>query len=447
MRIGLRTLSLLVLAFLCCGASTAAKKKTAPVRLDNTQVINGHWFVDLGLPSGLLWADANVGAGTPINAGSYFAWGETTPKSSYGMTKVEKKYQSRDFNLEPKDDAATANWGAPCRMPVYADIEELLENCTIRDTLLIGDSLEFVKCKILKSNINGNEICMPVAGYREGPNVYLHKKLCVYWGNSRMGDMVFPCFIALDNKKDDDKGNEHTLNLWLHYGLPVRPVSVPLKMVTPDKQKKAEKQQPKVATRTDNSKVVNGHKFVDLGLPSGILWAETNIGATTDADCGDYFAYGETRAKQEYSPDTYKYENGLASLSEEVLTDSIRILKKEYDAAYANWGAPCRMPSLRELEELKEYCELDLEAKYDSNDEEVRCLRFTSKINGNHISIPLSGFKRYNFLFDKNTFLFYFTADQNEESRFGLFQGGLNGNGDININSYDGLIIRPVIGK
>lgn len=443
MRTQLRLLSLLVLALLCCGISTAAKKKTTPVRLDNSQVINGHWFVDLGLPSGLLWADTNVGAGTPENEGSYFAWGETQPKSTYGMTEVGKKYQSRNFNLEARDDAATANWGAPCRMPVYTEIEELLQNCTIRDTLLLNDSCEFIKCKILKSIINGNEICIPVAGYREGPNVYLQNKLGAYWGNSRMEDNNFPSIINLENT-DKDKGEEHTIGLWLHYGMPVRPVSMPLKLVTPDKQKKAEKQQPKVATHTDNSKVVNGHKFVDLGLPSGILWAETNIGAVTDADCGDYFAYGETESKSEYSSSTYKHKNNHDSISEEGSTDSIRILKKEHDVAYSNWGAPCRMPILRDIYELRDNCKISLEAKYDSNGEEIRCVRFTSKTNGNHISIPLSGFKRYNLLFDKNTFLFHFTADIDQEGNLGIFRTGFNGYSDIKISPSDGLTVRPV---
>ena len=44
----------------------------------------------------------------------------------------------------------------------------------------------------------------------------------------------------------------------------------------------------------DNSKTINGHKFVDLGLPSGLLWAETNIGAEKPADDGNYYAWGET---------------------------------------------------------------------------------------------------------------------------------------------------------
>lgn len=43
--------------------------------------------------------------------------------------------------------------------------------------------------------------------------------------------------------------------------------------------------------------VINGHQFVDLGLPSGLLWARTNVGASSSSDDGDYFAWGETKSK------------------------------------------------------------------------------------------------------------------------------------------------------
>ncbi len=56
-------------------------------------------------------------------------------------------------------------------------------------------------------------------------------------------------------------------------------------------------------------KIINGHRFVDLGLPSGLLWAETNIGAFSDADDGEYFAWGETTTKGNYYRNTYKYES------------------------------------------------------------------------------------------------------------------------------------------
>ena len=58
------------------------------------------------------------------------------------------------------------------------------------------------------------------------------------------------------------------------------------------------------------------HEYVDLGLPSGLLWATCNVGADSPDDYGDYFAWGETETKSDYDWDTYKWCNG----SENTLT-------------------------------------------------------------------------------------------------------------------------------
>ena len=93
-----------------------------------------HEWVDLGLPSGTLWATCNVGANSPEEYGDYFAWGETTTKSSYswstykyckGSSSTMTKYCTSSYygtvdnktELEPSDDAATANWGSEWQMP------------------------------------------------------------------------------------------------------------------------------------------------------------------------------------------------------------------------------------------------------------------------------------------------------------------------------------------
>ena len=91
----------------------------------------GHDYVDLGLPSGTMWATCNVGAESPDQYGDYFAWGETTPKDTYNWNtylysngdynQLTKYCSQSDFGfngftdnlktLQPSDDAATTNWG------------------------------------------------------------------------------------------------------------------------------------------------------------------------------------------------------------------------------------------------------------------------------------------------------------------------------------------------
>lgn len=98
----------------------------------------------------------------------------------------------------------------------------------------------------------------------------------------------------------------------------------------------------------DNDGQHNGHGYVDLGLPSGLKWATCNVGATSPEDYGDYFAWGETNPKVEYT-----YENSVTN-GEQMSDISGNV---QYDAATANWGGSWRMPTVEEVEELVVHCE------------------------------------------------------------------------------------------
>ena len=137
----------------------------------------GDW-VDLGLPSGLLWATRNVGATSPEDYGDYFAWGETTPKSVYNRTtyiyfngrhyQLTKYCNNSDFGyngfidnltiLQPGDDAATANYGG--RTPTKEEWQELMNNTTATWTTQNGVNGR------LFTGTNGNSLFLPAAGFR-----------------------------------------------------------------------------------------------------------------------------------------------------------------------------------------------------------------------------------------------------------------------------------------
>lgn len=101
-----------------------------------------HEYVDLGLPSGTLWATCNVGADNPEDYGYYFAWGEVEPKSNYDWSTYFDSVDGSDSNfkkyynnggkteLDLEDDAAYMNWGEGWRMPSDAQLKELSTNCT-----------------------------------------------------------------------------------------------------------------------------------------------------------------------------------------------------------------------------------------------------------------------------------------------------------------------------
>lgn len=132
-----------------------------------------HEYVDLGLPSGTLWATCNVGANSPEEYGDYFAWGETAPKDKYywstyfdtdNGSSLKKYYNYGGLTeLLPEDDAATANWGSGWQMPSLAQIQELYNssNTTREWTQMNG-----VNGRKITSKSNGNSIFLPAAGYR-----------------------------------------------------------------------------------------------------------------------------------------------------------------------------------------------------------------------------------------------------------------------------------------
>ncbi len=138
------------------------------------------------------------------------------------------------------------------------------------------------------------------------------------------------------------------------------------------------------------------HEYVDLGLPSGTLWATCNVGANSPEEYGYYFAWGETETKSNYNWTTYKWCNGSESTLTKYCTDSSygtvdnkAELELDDDAAYANWGKDWRIPSVEQFEEL-----IDSENSTTiwtiSNG--VYGLKITSMHNGNSIFLPAAGY-------------------------------------------------------
>ena len=150
------------------------------------KVINGHEFVDLGLPSGLLWACTNVGASSSTDDGDYFAWGETSPKTSYfgGNYKwgsIPSKYNHSDgkTTLDAADDAATVNWGAGCRMPDSSEFQELYNKCDWSWKSSYNGASGY-----LVTGPNGNTIFIPASGYCDTVFLNYYGSLGLYWSRT-----------------------------------------------------------------------------------------------------------------------------------------------------------------------------------------------------------------------------------------------------------------------
>ena len=145
---------------------------------DNTQ------YIDLGLPSGTLWADRNIGATEPEEYGDFYAWGETEPKKEYTWNTYKwdvycTKYNKKDGKtvLEPEDDVVYLKTKGEAHIPTEEQIKELIDNTTSKYKTING-----IVGRLYKSKVNGNTIFLPFAGdyYNHiGTNIW-----STYWSSS-----------------------------------------------------------------------------------------------------------------------------------------------------------------------------------------------------------------------------------------------------------------------
>ena len=412
-----------------------------------------HAYVDLGLPSGLLWATCNIGADNPEDYGDYFAWGETTSKGNYDWSSYQ--YCNGEYNtltkycnnpsygyngfadnlttLLPEDDAATANWDEVWRIPTKEEWQELYNNTTVAWTTQNG-----VNGRLFTAS-NGNSIFLPAAGHLLESGPFGVGSGGWYWSSSlNMKEPIYAWDFHFNT--DDYYMDYFGLRCTNRSIRPVREGSQSTSYVIDATVNPAEGgtivgagsyEQSQACTLTatansgytfvnwtENDEVVStdatytftvnanrnlvanfnlDHAYVDLGLPSGLLWATCNVGADNPEDYGDYFAWGETQPKETYDWSTYQYCNGDyntltkycndAGYGYNGFTDNLTTLLPEDDAAAANWGNGWRMPTQAELQEL-----LDNTTVTWTTQNGVNGRLFTGS-NGNSLFLPAAGYR------------------------------------------------------
>ena len=365
--------------------------------------------IDLGLS--VKWANMNVGATSETDYGDYFAWGETEPKDDYSRSTYKwggdnlTKYNSSDGKafLDLSDDAAHVNWGGNWRMPTREELDELLTLTKEWVTNYEGTGVAGYKF----TATNGNSIFLPAAGRRIGTGLdndgnygyYRSSKLYTdaptvavflsfYSGNAYCtahdrcyGDSVRPVYqgdapvltsveispeevtLSLRGTQQltatamDVNGNAipGATIIWsivegssasVNYaGLVTASTSTSGTTII-----RATAMYNGVTETADCTVTVLGMEAVDLGL--SVKWANMNVGATSETGFGDYFAWGETEPKTDYSWSTYKWGTSSSDLTKYNSSDGKTILDPEDDAAHVNWGGSWRMPTYGELLEL-----------------------------------------------------------------------------------------------
>lgn len=153
--------------------------------------------IDLGLPSGTLWCDRNVGAKSPYECGAFFSWGNTDPhypnleKLDWGDEDDAFDYEFYSDNYEKTDgykldsdidlahDAARVNMGEPWQMPTSDQFQELVDNCT-----WVRKTINSVNGYLVTSKINGNSLFFACSGGGNGSSWYDRGSYGYYWSSS-----------------------------------------------------------------------------------------------------------------------------------------------------------------------------------------------------------------------------------------------------------------------
>ena len=389
--------------------------------------------------------------------GSYNTLSKYNSYSRYGT--VDNK-----STLDIEDDVAHVKFGGSWRIPMTTELDELLSNCTW--TWCDSGNSEFggIAGYKVTSNIDGYTdrfIFLPAAGSHSGVNV---GRIGFYWSNSLEwnGDQYFalglvsyssnldlidsnyiklaeefrdigcsvrPVFLSYNdlsvyfdnNRTNVGVGKAKSLRTMLNVQndghdikhFPIQWISSNTSVATVDDNGFVRGISEGVATITAICKgrsatcrvsvlyIENGHIYVDLGL--SVKWATLNIGAGDPSDCGDYYAWGETETKSDYSWSTYKWCNGSYNTLTKYnsngsygTVDNKTSLDPVDDVAHVKWGGNWRMPTNAEIDELRTNCTWSI---YGYG------YRVISNIEGytdRSIFLPFTGYRENGYLYQQD---------------------------------------------
>ena len=392
---------------------------------------------------------------------SSYKWckGEISTLTKYNINPL---FGTVDYKtvLDPEDDAAHVNWGGNWRMPTKEEQDELRDNCTwTRTEDYNGTGVSGMIVTSNKPGYTDKSIFLPAAGDIYDSELRNVGSSGYYWSSSLKTDTPDYAYYVYFNSR-----NVRWFDNYRHVGKSIRPVygevvpvssiSIPatvelprdksatltptilpenatyknLTWISSDESVATVDATGTITARAEGKATItvysadasvmaacevfviavtipNGYEYVDLGLPSGLKWATMNVGASKPEECGDYYAWGETEPKSDYSWATYKFRisgdgswdghksnitfskycNQSSNWESSEPMDNKTVLDLEDDAAHVNWGGSWRMPTYEEYVELLANCTWTRSTQNGVNG------LLVSGPNGNSIFFPAAG--------------------------------------------------------
>ena len=335
-------------------------------------------YVDLGLPSGTLWAKCNLGAETETGFGLFYQWGDTEGYADvdektfswnsyiWGAWNKLTKYNKTDGKrvLDNEDDPVYAATGGEMMSPSKEQLQELIDHTNHEWT-----EIDEVKgMKFIDKNDDTKYIFIPAAGYCFNSDHSSVGSWGYVWSSTRNSNYPSSAWRMYFNAGD----------VYMDYhdrcdGFSVRGVMTP------------KKKEEEPINNTDDGTPV------DLGLPSGTLWMKSNLGATKPSDFGLFYSWGDVKgyggdANNNFSWDIYKW-GAFDNLSKYNKSDDKATLDNEDDPVYVATSGQYKSPTKEQLQELIDYTNHEL-VEIDG----VKGMKFINKSDDTkYIFIPAAG--------------------------------------------------------
>ncbi|MBR7053882.1 MAG: C10 family peptidase, partial [Prevotella sp.] len=309
-------------------------------------------LVDLGLS--VKWCNMNVGASAPAYYGNYYAWGETATKSTYTWANYKHASGTANSVMSIGGNIAATTYDPAYRsnknycLPTKAQIDELLSKCTFKETIKNGMTGYIV------TGPSGKSIFLPLGGYKADGKYNGTGEQAYFWAadvDASNAQKANALFLKTDGTKMTTVAQRRT-------GICIRAVEY------------------KASTPTTETM-----ELVDLGL--SVKWCNMNLGATVSSGYGNYYAWGETTTKSNYTWANYKHASGTAA---SVKSIGNNIAATTYDAAYQTNKTYC-LPTKAQINELLSKCTFKEGTK-----DGVKGYTVTGP-SGKSIFLPLGGYK------------------------------------------------------